>query len=59
MRDAEPYAVKDYAAEDADVTLRLKNILEKEIQESGLKQLFHEVEMPLDRGCWPIWSGAV
>lgn len=58
MRDAEPYAVKDYAAEDADVTLRLKNILEKEIQESGLKQLFHEVEMPLTRVLADMeWSG--
>ena len=45
MRDADPDAVKDYAAEDADITLRLKNILEKEIHENGLNQLFHEVEM--------------
>ncbi|MGI6572481.1 MAG: DNA polymerase I [Fermentimonas sp.] len=58
MRDADPNAVKDYAAEDADVTLRLKNILEKEIQESELEQLFHEVEMPLTRVLADMeWSG--
>ncbi len=58
MRDADPDAVKDYAAEDADITLRLKNILGKEIQESGLDPLFHEVEMPLTRVLADMeWSG--
>jgi len=37
----------DYAAEDADVTFRLKQILEKEIIENGLEKLFYEIEMPL------------
>ncbi len=58
MRDVDPDAVKDYAAEDADITLRLKNILGKEIQESGLDPLFHEVEMPLTRVLADMeWSG--
>ena len=37
----------DYAAEDADVTLRLKNVLEKELEENNLTSLFYDVEMPL------------
>lgn len=37
----------DYAAEDADVTFRLKQILEKELKENTLEKLFHEIEMPL------------
>jgi len=39
----------DYAAEDADVTFRLKQILEKELKENGLENLFYEIEMPLMR----------
>ena len=37
----------DYAAEDADITFRLKQILEKELTTNGLEKLFYEVEMPL------------
>jgi len=37
----------DYAAEDADITFRLKQILEKELQQNGLENLFYEIEMPL------------
>ena len=37
----------DYAAEDADITFQLKEILEKEIHQNGLQQLFYEIEMPL------------
>ncbi|MBR6035851.1 MAG: DNA polymerase I [Bacteroidaceae bacterium] len=47
MHDLDPKDVYEYAAEDADVTLKLKNILEKELYEKGLWQLFDEVEMPL------------
>ena len=47
MHDLDPKDVYEYAAEDADVTLKLKNILEKELHEKGLWQLFDEVEMPL------------
>lgn len=37
----------EYAAEDADVTLKLKNILEKDIEENHLENLFYNIEMPL------------
>ncbi len=47
MHELTPKEVYEYAAEDADVTLKLKNILEKELHEKGLYQLFEEVEMPL------------
>jgi DNA polymerase-1 len=36
-----------YAAEDADVTLRLARIFADELEETGLRTLFDEVEMPL------------
>jgi DNA polymerase-1 len=39
--------VADYACADADMTLRLKSVLDKELREDGLWQLFSEVEMPL------------
>lgn len=47
MRDLPPASVYKYACEDADVTLKLKNILEKELEENGVKPLFEEIEMPL------------
>lgn len=47
MRDVDIMTVKDYAAEDADITLRLKNKLEPMLNEKGAMQLFKEVEMPL------------
>ena len=49
MRDLEPSAICDYACEDADVTLRLKHILEKELTDAGLDRLFYDIEMPLVR----------
>lgn len=47
MRDLDPKEVYEYAAEDADVTLKLKNILEPKLKEAGVWKLFTEVEMPL------------
>ena len=47
MRDLAPSDICDYACEDADITLRLKNILEKEIKEAGIEELFYKIEMPL------------
>ena len=47
MRNLDPKEVYEYAAEDADVTLKLKNILEPKLKEAGVWQLFTEVEMPL------------
>lgn len=47
MSDLEPKAIKDYACEDADVTLKLKNILEKEIEKNDLGKLLYDIELPL------------
>ena len=47
MRDLSPEAVYEYACEDADITLRLKHVLEKELKEQGVEKLFYEIEMPL------------
>lgn len=47
MRDLAPESIYKYACEDADVTLKLKNILEKELKENGAEKLFYEIEMPL------------
>ena len=47
MRDLSPAEVYEYAAEDADVTLRLKNVLEPKLKAEGVEQLFYEIEMPL------------
>ena len=49
MRDLTPQQVYEYAAEDADVTLKLKKILEPKLKEVGAEQLFHDIEMPLVR----------
>lgn len=47
MRDLAPEQVYEYAAEDADITLQLKNKLEPELEKYGATQLFREIEMPL------------
>ena len=47
MRDLDPKDVYLYACEDADVTLKLKNILEKELKENDAERLFYDIEMPL------------
>ena len=47
MRDLQPSQIYEYAAEDADITLKLKNILEPKLKEAGVEQLFWEIEMPL------------
>ena len=47
MREVPPALVCDYAAEDADVTLRLHNVLKPRLKEAGMEQLFYEIEMPL------------
>jgi len=47
MRDISPDVVCPYAAEDADITLQLKKILEPEIKKNNLDFLCYEVEMPL------------
>lgn len=47
MRDLKPAEVYEYAAEDADITLRLYNMLLPKLKECGAEQLFYEIEMPL------------
>ena len=49
MRDLAPATICDYACEDADVTLRLKHILEKELVTADAERLFYDIEMPLVR----------
>lgn len=47
MRDLDPKDVYRYACEDADITLKLKNILEEELKKNDAEKLFYEIEMPL------------
>lgn len=47
MRDLSPQEVYEYAAEDADITLQLKNVLEPRLKEVGAERLFWDIEMPL------------
>lgn len=47
MSDLDPKDVYEYAAEDADVTLKLKNKLEAELRKYGAEELFYNIEMPL------------
>ena len=49
MRDLTPADICDYACEDADVTLKLKHILEKELVTASADKLFYDIEMPLVR----------
>ena len=47
MRDLSPTDIYEYACEDADITLRLKNVLEPKLDEAGVALLFRDIEMPL------------
>ena len=47
MRDVPVEQVCTYAAEDADITLRLKNVFEPMLKEEGAWELFCDIEMPL------------
>ena len=49
MRDLSPADIYEYAAEDADITLHLKNVLEPRLKELGVEELFWNIEMPLVR----------
>ena len=49
MRSVDIAKIKEYAAEDADITWQLKMILEKELEKEGLTKLASEMEMPLVR----------
>ena len=47
MRDVELEKIKDYAAEDADITLQLKKTFEPLLKKNEVERLFNEVENPL------------
>ena len=47
MRDLSPADICDYAAEDADITLRLYNVLKPRLKEADVEDLFYNIEMPL------------
>ena len=49
MRDLSPTLVYEYACEDADVTMKLYNILCRQIEDNDMHQLCHDIEMPLIR----------
>lgn len=47
IRTIDIHKLCDYAAEDADITLRLKNVFEQELNKNDLMKIFTEIEMPL------------
>jgi DNA polymerase-1 len=47
MRNVPLEKIKEYACEDADITLQLKEILEKELEKQSMHDLFYNIEMPL------------
>ncbi|MDB5143585.1 MAG: polymerase [Mucilaginibacter sp.] len=47
MRDVEIEKIKEYAAEDADITLQLKAVFEPKLKEVESEKLIHEIEHPL------------
>ena len=47
MRDLSPTDIYEYACEDADITLQLKNKLEPELKKHECEDLFYNIEMPL------------
>ena len=47
MRDVEIEKVKEYAGEDADITLQLKNIFQPQLKTKEVEKVFYEVENPL------------
>lgn len=47
MQDLDPSEISEYAAEDADITLQLKHVLEPKLKEEELDRLFEKIEMPL------------
>lgn len=47
MADLPPSLIKDYACEDADITLALKAPLEAEMEANGVTEVFRNIEMPL------------
>ena len=49
MKDLPSEKIKDYAAEDADVTFQLKELFSKKMEKGNVKKLFNDIEMPLTK----------
>ena len=47
MRDVSIDKITDYASEDADITLQLKSIFDKEIEVNNLGKIFYDIEIPM------------
>ena len=47
MRDIDINEVTNYASEDADLSLQLKQIFDKELESNGVKSIFYEIEIPI------------
>ena len=47
MRDVSIDKITDYASEDADITLQLKSIFDKEIKVNNLSKIFYDIEIPM------------
>ena len=47
MRDVSIDKITDYASEDADITLQLKSIFDKEIKVNNLGKIFYDIEIPM------------
>lgn len=47
MKDVKPELIVDYACEDADLALKLKNVLEVELEKENLSKICNEMEFPL------------
>ena len=47
MRDVSIDKITDYASEDADITLQLKSIFDKEIEVNNLSKIFYDIEIPM------------
>ena len=47
MRNVPTDKITEYAAEDADITLKLKNYFEPELKKQDIESLFYDIEMPL------------
>ena len=49
MRDLDPQEILNYAAEDADITLQLKDIFAAKLKETNNEDLFNQIEIPLSK----------
>ena len=47
MRDVTIDKITDYASEDADITLQLKSVFDKEIEVNNLSKIFYDIEIPM------------